>query len=389
VTGSWSGANGVVGRVAPGFEIVAEALERNLATGEDLGAQVSLVRDGEVLVDVRAGVGVDGEPLPAGALHPLFSVTKGVTATVVALLVDDGLLDLDAPVVRYWPEYGQNGKAATTVLQLLSHQAGIPGFDRAPSLDELGDWDALVERLAAQAPLWEPGSAHGYHALTVGFLAGELVRRISGETVGALLRRRIAGPLGLDLWIGMPDDVEHRVQDNARAFATPGVGEAFGVAASTVGSPTWYAFANPPVSSAMFDDHDLLRIELPAANGLADALSLARLYAALATPSADAPLVSAATVARMATPVTTGFDRVLVGQRTRYGALWFSGTPDEPMLGPRSFGHNGFGGSLAFADPVSGVGFAYLVNRPQLGPNPFPRAVRVVEAVRTALSRGQ
>ena len=170
------------------------------------------------------------------------------------------------------------------------------------------------------------------------------------------------------------------------AISTPGTGTAFVAAAGTVGSPTWRAFSNPPVHAGLFEDRSLLQAEIPGANGVGDALAVATLFAALVDP--DEPLLMRATVDRMRAPVTDGLDHVLVGLPTRFGALFMTASPILPMLGPESFGHDGFGGAIGFADPVTGVGFAQLVVRPQLGTQPFPRTTRVVEAVRAAIMRG-
>ncbi|MCS5734358.1 serine hydrolase domain-containing protein [Herbiconiux daphne] len=376
-------AYAVSGTAHPRFAGVLEAIERNLRTGDDLGCSVAVYQHGEPVVDAWAGVTTAGAPLPGDAVHPLFSISKALVGFCVARLVDDGELSLDERVAHYWPEFAAAGKGSVTVAQLLAHQAGLPGFDEPMTLDRLADWHDCVALLASQTPRWAPGTAHGYHALTVGYLAGEVIRRITGTTVGTYFRRQFAEPLGLRAWIGLPEAEIAHVQRTAEPFATPGVGDAFGVALADRSSDTTAAFANPPVSATMFNDGSLFAREMPAANGVADARSLARLMSV----AVDGPLraLTPETVSLVSSARTTGYDRVLVGQRSRFGALFFVTTPDEPMLGRRSFGHNGFGGGLAFVDPESGIAFAYLGNRPNLDPNPHSRVSRLIEAVRDSL----
>src|SRR4051794_33494751 len=203
----------VGGEVAPGFEPVRDVLANSLASGNDIGAGVCVHVEGEKVVDVWGGAFARDGSRPYGpdTVHVVYSTTKGATAVCVALLADRGLIDYDAKVAEYWPEFGAAGKGAITVAQLMSHQAGLPVTEVVLPLEEVLRWDPVVEALAAQAPLWEPGTAFGYHAITYGYLAGELVRRVAGTSIGQYFAAEVAKPLGLDFWMGLPESEEPRV----------------------------------------------------------------------------------------------------------------------------------------------------------------------------------
>ena len=198
------------GSVAPGFEPVRDAFESNFARHGDVGAGVAVYHQGELMVDLTGGSAADG-PYDETTLQLVFSTTKGAAAACVAILVDRGQIDPAAPVGNYWAEFAAGGKDEVTVEQMLSHRAGIPAVDSMLSIDQICAVGPVVEALAAQAPLWEPGSTHGYHALTYGWLAGELVRRVDGRSIGAFFADEVATPLGLDFWIGLPESEEARV----------------------------------------------------------------------------------------------------------------------------------------------------------------------------------
>ena len=201
------------GTVAPGFEPVREAFARNFADSIELGAGVSVYVGGQPVVDLHGGW-IDQqrtEPYSAGHLQLVFSTTKGVAATCLAILAGRGTLDYAEKVAVYWPEFAAAGKSDITVEQLISHRAGLPTLDAKPTLADCLDWPTITKLLAEQAPMWEPGTAHGYHALTYGWLAGELVRRIDGRNIGRFVQEELSGPLGLDLWIGLPESQEGRV----------------------------------------------------------------------------------------------------------------------------------------------------------------------------------
>jgi CubicO group peptidase (beta-lactamase class C family) len=316
-----------------------------------------------------------------------------VTAICAHHLAERGQLDLDAPVASYWPEFAAAGKEAVTVRHLLSHRAGLPTVDKPLTPEEAYAWEPAVEALAAQAPLWEPGTRHGYHAVTYGWLVGEVIRRATGRSVGRYLAEEIAGPLGLDLWIGLPASEEHRVSrllppepvhvsrevlagltpdqiERLRALADPGS------LMQRALNPT-----DPPFS---FNRPELHRAELPAANGIATARSLARIYAATIGEVDGVRLLRPDTVEAATAEQSSGPDEVLVLD-TRFGSGFFLPSPFSPMMGPRSFGHSGAGGSLAFADPGSGVGFGYVMNQMQQGLASDPRPAALVSALAAAI----
>ncbi|UUU36618.1 beta-lactamase family protein [Streptomyces sp. CA-210063] len=372
------------GYTSPRFSGVHDAFESNLRNGDDIGASVAVYHHGELVVDLWGGArDTSGTPYPEDALHVGYSVTKGVMGVVLASLVDTGEVDLDVPVSAYWPEFGAAGKDGVLVRELASHRAGLPAFDEPVTKADLADWDACVRRLARQEPAWYPGIRHGYHALTLGYLVGEVTRRASGKRVGALLRERFAQDSDLQAWIGLPTEHNGRVVTYQDASPTPGIGALLARSAETAGTPTHAAFNNPVITAELFNDPALWRPEIPAANGVFDARSLARLYSGVV----DGPLraISPTTVDRVRRQQVHGPDEVLVDQPTRFGTVFGLSSPRQPMLGPGSFGHDGLGGHLAFAHPESGIAFAFLTNRAIPDPTPHTRLWRLLSAVAAAL----
>ena len=373
----------VRGSVDPAFERVRQAFVTNLAVGDDLGASVAVFRHGRCVVDLTGGETRKGAPYPHDALQLFYSVTKGVTTFCLMHLATQGKLELDAPVTLYWPEFGQAGKERVTVRQLLSHQAGLCSIAQSVAMADLANWDRVVGLLAAQKPAWPPGTAHGYHALTFGFLAGELIRRISGKSVGTYLQEAFARPMGLELFIGLPLHLNDRVDMLFDAPANLALGRALADAAMNPRSLTHATFANPPIDTDIFNDPAVWAIELPGANGIGSARSLAALY----STAVDGPLrqISEETVNDFRRECVFGDDLVLTEQPTRFGAGFMLPCPRDPMLSLNSFGHNGRGGSLAFADPESGIAFAYVGNRLNHEPTPHTRLWRLLAALREAL----
>jgi CubicO group peptidase (beta-lactamase class C family) len=373
----------VRGSVDPAFERIKQAFATNLAVGDDLGASIAVFHHGRCVVDLTGGETSKDASYPHDALQLFYSVTKGVTTFCLMHLANQGKLELDALVTCYWPEFGQAGKDKVTVRQMLSHQAGLCSLAEPVTMAELADWDHVAVRLAAQRPYWQPGTAHGYHALTFGFLAGELVRRISGKSVGTYLQDTFARPLGLELFIGLPPHLSDRVQLLFDAPANPALGRALADAAMNPRSLTHSAFANPPIDTEIFNDPAIWAMELPGANGVGSARSLAALY----STAIDGPLrqISAETVNDFRRECVFGDDLVLTEQPTRFGAGFMLPCPRDPMLSLNSFGHNGRGGSLAFADPESGIAFAYVGNRLNHEPTPHTRLWRLLAALREAL----
>jgi CubicO group peptidase (beta-lactamase class C family) len=379
----------VDGTCAEGFEAVRDAFAANFVDPGEIGAAVSVVVDGQVVVDLWGGLADahTGRPWTETTPVLVYSATKGPTATCALLLWERGVLDLDAPVAEVWPDFAAAGKAAVTTRHLLTHQAGLPVFDEPITFSDCNDHDLVAARLAAQSPHWEPGTAHGYHPLTFGWLVGEVVRRVDGRTVGAMLADEVAEPLGLDLWIGLPPDREVDVARLAPGRfdlrgATPG-GDAlvFAAALMDIDSLTFRAFANPPgqFDVESFNAPELHQAEWPAANGIATARALARFYGELAADR----ILSGPTLDEASRPQVDGPDRVLAIDTT-FG-LGFSLESAMTAHGPGSFGHEGAGGSVAFADRSRGLGFAYVMNQLTASLGADRRSRRLVEAVYSAL----
>jgi CubicO group peptidase (beta-lactamase class C family) len=338
---------------------------------------------------------VAGSPASAewteDTLAVVFSTTKGATAIAALMLADRGALDLDAPVARYWPEFAAAGKERIPVTMLLNHQAGLPIVDATLTFDDVLAGAPVVRALAAQRPVWEPGSKHGYHGLTYGWLVGELVRRVTGTSLGRFFASEVARPLGLDFWIGLPEAEERRVApvvdgppptDPATlklmaALAQPGslfwrMGTMNG--AIPLGASVASVYNSRPVHAA----------ELPAANGITTARSLARLYAATMAEVDGIRLFGPKTLRRALEVTSEGAD-ALLGVRIRYGLGFGCDGGDVRLLGPGSYGHAGAGGSVGFADPPSGIAFGYVMK--QMGSSLLidPRAERLIDAVRESL----
>ncbi|MFF3452193.1 serine hydrolase domain-containing protein [Streptomyces sp. NPDC002667] len=383
----------VNGTVAEGFEPVREAFAANFAALGDRGAAVTVYRDGHKVVDLWGGTrDVDGtEPWQPGTAQIVRSATKGVAAAVLLLLAQRGQLDLDAPVGAHWPEYKARGKEHTRVRHLLAHRAGVPVLDRPLTPAEAADPDRAAAAVAAQTPVWEPGAEHGYHAQTYSWLTGELVRRVTGRTIGRWIAEEMAGPLGLDLWVGLPEAEAGRVGRVAQTEApsTPGglktrPKRAVSDAYADPGSLTRRAFA---AITPMPDENDpaYRAAVLPASNGIATADGLARFYAALIGEVDGVRLFTPETLAAARSEQSAGPDRVLV-VNTRFGLGYMLHGGASPLLSPGSFGHPGRGGALGFADPESGVAFGYVTNGFRKSVTADARAQALIRALRTSVA---
>lgn len=383
---------GVHGDVVEGFEPVAEAFIDNFAERNETGASVCVYAGGEKVVDLWGGAAnhKTGEPWRQESAIVVYSTTKGATAICVAMLVQSGLLDYDRPVADYWPEFAAAGKASVTVGQLMSHQAGLIYADPPLELDAILEVTPVVEALAAQAPLWEPGAAHGYHALTYGWLAGELVRRVDGRSLGTYFAEEVAGPLGLDFWIGLPEQQEWRV---ARLRAAPRPeGEELELMRRIAGPGTDggralnmdTAFAQLVDGEMPFNSRRVRASEIPAANGVTNAASVARMYAATIGEVDGIRLLDDDTVDVARTQRVFGPDRSLV-LPTRFGYGFMLHCDELVLSGDGAFGHYGAGGSLGFADPERELAFGYVMNQMGGGIASDPRAVALLEAARQAL----
>ncbi|MDX3241750.1 serine hydrolase domain-containing protein [Streptomyces sp. ME18-1-4] len=388
----------VNGAVAEGFEPVREAFAANFETLGDRGAAVAVYRDGHKVVDLWAGTkdvdaaaDADGAALwEHGTAQIVRSATKGVAAAVLLLLHQRGELDLDAPVGAYWPQYKAAGKDRTLVRHLLAHRAGVPVLDRPLTPAEAADPERGAAAVAAQAPVWEPGTDHGYHAQTFSWLTGELVRRITGRPVGEWIADEIARPLGADLWLGLPAAQSARVgrvgqvdvPAQAGALKTrpkPAVTAAY----ADPGSLTRRAFA---AITPLPDENDpaYRAAALPASNGIATADGLARFYASLiGEVDGGVRLLRPETVELARAEQSSGPDRVLV-VNTRFGLGYMLHGPASPLLSPTSFGHPGRGGALGLADPESDIAFGYVTNGFRSSVTADPRAQALLRALRKA-----
>ncbi|MEU9435847.1 serine hydrolase domain-containing protein [Streptomyces sp. NPDC048252] len=387
----------VSGAVAEGFEPVREAFVRNFEVLGDRGAAVAVYRDGHKVVDLWGGTrDVDGAagaaPWEQGTAQIVRSATKGVAAVALLLLHQRGELDLDAPVGTYWPQYKAAGKERTLVRHLLAHRAGVPVLDRPLTPAEAADPDLGAAAVAAQAPAWEPGTDHGYHAQTYSWLTGELVRRITGRTVGEWIADEIAGPVGADLWLGLPRAQRARVGRVGQVDAPAQSGAlktrpkpAVTAAYADPASLTRRAFA---AITPLPDENDpaYRAAALPASNGIATADGLARFYASLIGEVAGGVrLLRPETVELARGEQSSGPDRVLV-VNTRFGLGPMLHGAASPLLSPTSFGHPGRGGALGLADPESGIAFGYVTNGFRTSVTADPRAQALLRALRTALT---
>ncbi|MGR4850762.1 serine hydrolase domain-containing protein [Streptomyces sp. LARHCF252] len=385
----------VNGTVAEGFEPVREAFVRNFETLGERGASVAVYREGQQVVDLWAGTkDIDGtNPWEHGTAQVVRSATKGIAAAVLLLLHQRGQLDLDAPVGHYWPEFKARGKERVLVRHVLNHRAGLPVLDHPLTPEQALDPLRGPAAVAAQAPAWEPGTDHGYHALTYGWMLDELVRRVTGQGAGEWLAAQVTGPLGLDLWLGLPDSEAHRV---GRAGRVEGPEPAGGLRARPKRSVT-EAYEDPAsltrrafAAITPFPDQNdpaYRAAALPATNAVATADGLARFYATLIGDTAGASrLFTPETVELARAEESAGPDRVLV-VGTRFGLGYMLHGSASPFLAPGSFGHPGRGGALGFADPESEIAFGYVTNGFRKTVTADPRAQGLVRAVRQALGR--
>jgi CubicO group peptidase (beta-lactamase class C family) len=373
------------------FSAVRETFAENFSTLGETGAAVAVARDGRLVVDLWAGHAdaARTRPVARDAIVNVYSTTKGITAICAHRLVDQGRLDLDAPVAKYWPEFAQAGKADLPVRYLLSHRAGLPAVRRPLHPSAIYEWETMAAALAAQEPWWAPGTRHGYHALTYGWLVGEVIRRITGQSVGTYFRNEIAVPFGIDFHIGLSAAEEARVVPLIPPPPpTPEQMTLFTEILKDTESMLAKAFINPPVAPDAANSTEWRRAEIPAANGHTNARALARLYGALATGgnANGFRVLSRASIERALEEQSDGPDAVLP-LYTRFGLGFMRSTPQEPIgPNPHAFGHGGMGGSMAFADPDAGIGFGYTMNEMHMGLWLIdPRAVALINAVYASL----
>lgn len=369
----------ITGFTAAGFEPVREAFEQNFAEGLEQGAGFAAYLNDELVVDLRGGFSdrTGAAPWNETTLCPVYSTTKPVAALVIATLVERGKLDYDAPVADYWPEFAANGKGVFTVAEALSHQAGVPGFadkiDPALWLDS----PALAAELAKLKPMWGRGEGSGYHPLTWGYIAAELVRRVSKRSLGTILREDICQPLGVDFWIGLPESEHGRVAEMLRPK-----------------TPTYFPHDNEatraafltPWAAAPRGSTEWRKMEIPSANGHGTAAAVARLYAAFALKGriGETRVIAPVTWDELTRERVSGEDRVLPG-RIAFGAGVMRNLPLIYGPNPETLCHSGWGGSGAFGDPANGLSAAYIANRQGTHLLEDARRSRVIDALYACL----
>ena len=379
------------GHADDGFGAVADAFRENFASRGELGAGFSLYVDGRQRVDLWAGVANNrtGREWDEHTLALVFSTTKGATAICIAMLVDQGRLSYDDAVADHWPEFAAAGKADITVGQLMSHQAGLIGVDDPLTFDEIMQVTPVIESLQGQTPMWPPGTAHGYHAITYGWLAGELLARIDGRRIGRFVADEVAEPLDLEFWIGLPEAEEERVA-RLRNAPLPTDQDELDALMQVVGRGTYgYRALSLDGRISMAGDNDfnsraVHATEMPGANGITNARSLARMYAATIGEVDGVRLFGHDTMNAARTQRANGPDLTLV-KNSRFGAGFWLHDAGTPMIQDGSFGHPGAGGSLGYANPELGVGYGYVMNQMGGGVTGDPRTIALNDAVLASL----
>lgn len=370
----------ITGDVDEGYGPVADAFRRNFAERGEIGAACVVYRDGRLVVDLWGGYrdGYRRLPWESDTMITVFSTTKGVASLAMAHAHSRGRLDYDAEVAAYWPEFAANGKAGVTVRQLLSHQAGLAVIDEPLDLPILADLDALAVVLAEQRPGWEPGTRHGYHGITLGWYESELLRRVDpeGRSLGRYFAEEIAKPLGIEFHIGLPDGVDlsrlafvHGYRKWEMPLHMHEMPPRFVAGFLNQRSITARAFANPKVLSELegYNRMDVLRLELPASNGTGEVRAIARAYGAMATGGAElgisGPTLDA--LEQPARPPSGGLRDVVLRLDSIFSLGYVKSFPKFRFgtAAGRAYGTPGAGGSFGFADPDTGVGFAYAMNR--------------------------
>jgi CubicO group peptidase (beta-lactamase class C family) len=390
----------VEGDTATGFEGVRDAFVANFAQGLEVGAAFSAYHRGAKVVDLWGGTADvhTGRPWTEDTIVLVYSTTKGMTAVCANKLAQEGALDVDAPVSKYWPEFAAAGKENVPVSYLLSHQVGLPYIDGSMSLEDALAWDPVVDALAHHAPTWEPGSQHGYHATTYGWLVGEVIRRVTGRSIGAYFREVVAEPLGLSSWIGLPESEEPRVarligwgndgddgllggselDEATRATLAPLIGPE-SVLGRTLTAP------GGALSGGVWNQRAVRAAEIPAANGVSDARSIARMYAACIGEVDGVRLLTDEQVKRATTQQTSGPNVVLMNLDIQFGLGFMLPSTIMTIGGPNGFGHFGAGGSMGWADPDAELAFGYVMNRMQIGLAGDTRTTSLLDACYAAV----
>ena len=374
----------VQGFTSTPFDAVRGAFESLFKDGLEHGAAVTVLVDGKPVVDLWGGQRdlAKAQPWQRDTLVNVWSCSKGVAATAVAMLVDRGKLAYEAPVADYWPGFAANGKGAITLDQVLSHQAGLDGLSVDVGFDDLYAWTPYVDALAAMAPLWAPGSRCVYHPVTFGHLVGEVVRRVDGRSLGRFIAEEIMDPLGLSFFVGLPLEHDHRAAEMSgddRIYDAHRAGEK---------SAYPHSFRNPTLVAETPNTRAWRAAEVPAANGQADARSLATMYGALARGGEidGHRLISREGITRAARERFRGVDACSLAPTVFAAGFRVDAVGFGPHAGAGNFGHTGWGGSVAFADPSRRLGFAFVTNRLlAFDDGVDPRRQRLLDAVYAAL----
>jgi CubicO group peptidase (beta-lactamase class C family) len=372
----------IEGEYDEGLASVAETLERQLDDGTDIGASVAVVRDGETVLDIWGGY-QDAErtvPWESDTIVNVFSTTKTMMSLCALILADRGELDFSAPVATYWPEFAQAGKAEIEVRELMGHTAGLSGWEQPVVLEDLADWELCTSLLAAQAPWWEHGTRSGYHAVTQGYLVGEVVRRITGTTIGRFFKEHVADALGADFHIGLPADEDRRVAPLIPA--PPADLRASGLSELAVRS-----LSNPTVTGRVTAEEWWRRAEIPAANGHGNARSVAAIQSVIACggEARGTRLLSEGGVEVIFDEQSNGRDLVL-GVPLRFG-MGFGLASETMPMGPRTCAWGGYGGSLVVNDLDARTTIAYVMNRMDPGLIGDQRGASIVIAATLALAK--
>ncbi|HYK30375.1 MAG TPA: serine hydrolase domain-containing protein [Streptosporangiaceae bacterium] len=376
----------IYGTCAAEFEPVREAFAANFDERDEIGASVAVVRDGEQVVNLWAGW---ADPARARAweqdtLTNVWSTTKAVTSLCAQMLIDRGELDPDAPVARYWPEFAQAGKGDMPVRWIMCHKSGLTGLTEASAVDDYYDWEKITELLAVQTPLFPPGTTTGYQAITFGYLVGEVIRRITGQTCGQFAAAEVAGPVGADFHIGLPESELGRCSDLLGVRPSDDEQAALAQAYANADPAALAALLNPALTGDEANAPAWRLAEIPAANGHTTAAALATIFGAVADGSGRYISERTLAVARagegrytdlvLGFPLEFGLGYALSGPEGHYGP------------NPAAFGHDGFGGSAVGCDPEAGVAYAYVMNRMGMNLADDPRKMAIVNAVYESLA---
>jgi CubicO group peptidase (beta-lactamase class C family) len=394
----------VEGACDPAWSSVLDAFILNFKARSELGASLCVTVSGQTKIDVWGGWANEERTKrwDRDTIGVIFSATKGATALCANILIDEGALDLHAPIARYWPEFARHGKDSGTVEMILNHSVGVPGFKEPLKDNAFADWDYMVHRIEEERPWWPPGQRMGYHGLTIGWLAGELVRRVSGKSLGVFFKERVADRLGLDFWIGLPEALEPRVshmvpykkaageEEIVTEFATNMVENPNSDAAVAMRHHGGYWFENFVESEDCYAPDTRLAhsAEIGAVGAITNARGLAGMYAPLANGGQG--LISSEHIGRMSQVSMCAMSDAIMFRPSRF-ALGFAkgidnryrkfGHLESLIIGDRAFGHIGMGGHLGFADPDCQLSFGYTMNKMQAGLAFNPRGQSLVDAV--------